>query len=632
MCGIVAVYDADGAGASAEVAAGLRTLRHRGPDAAHVWQSPDGAICLGHARLSIIDLAHGDQPLANEDESIHCVVNGEFYDFERIRRELEGRGHRFRTHSDSEILLHLYEDLGVECLRELRGEFAFVLWDARRHVLMAARDRFGIKPLFYSRIGERLLFASEVKALHAAGVAPAWDEQGFLETFSAIYSASPTLFRDVSAIPPGHYLLARPAGCSLHKYWDFEYPVEEHLPARRDEERIEEFAAVLDEAVRLRLRADVPVGCYLSGGIDSCSVLALMAKHAPGRVRAFSLSFDHELYDEGPIAREMAQLTGAEFTMIPMSHGRMAADLSDALWHNESFFLNAGSAAKFALSRAVRDAGYKVVLTGEGSDEVLAGYAFFRQDVIRHGSNNGGAAEAIERLRAANTASGGLMFTSKQVTPVAAYVDRIGYFPSFLEARKAGIDALRPLLSIPYETDEVLTRLLNRVDIAGQLTGRHVLNQSLYLNNKTILPGYILSALGDRVEMAHSIEARLPFLDHHVVEYTRRIPVDLKIRGTVEKYLLREAMKPMLTTTVYNRQKHPFLSPPALLKPDEPLHALLQDTLRGRALDRVPYLRRTEVAGFLDRAAGLDLAGRIAAEFPLMMMLSACLLAERFGL
>ena len=631
MCGIVAVYDRDCVGAAPEVRAGMDMLQHRGPDARHLWQSPDGACCLGHTRLSIIDLNTGDQPLANEDRSIYCVVNGEFYDFECIRLRLEARGHRFRTRSDSEILLHLYEDHGPDCLKELRGEFAFVLWDTRNNSLFAARDRFGIKPLFYSQQGARLLFASEVKALHAAGVPAAWDEQGFLEHFATISWASLTLFRGVSAIPPGHYLTARGTDLSVHRYWDFNYPLEEDLPeGRSDEDYAVEFGAILDEAVRHRLRADVPVGCYLSGGLDSCSVLALMAKHAAGRVRAFSLSFDHAMYDEGPIAREMAERAGAEFTMIPVSHAGLAFDMSNAVYHNEGFFINANSAAKFALSRNVRDAGYKVVLTGEGSDEVLAGYPFFRQDLIR--SQGGDTAAAIERLQKSNAASGGLMFTSGPVTPVRSYVDRLGYFPSFLEARKAGFDRMHDVIAIPYETDELLGRLLDRVDIPGQLDGRHVVNKSLYLNNKTVLPGYILTALGDRMEMAHSIEARVPFLDHHVVEYTRKLPVGLKIRDTTEKFVLREALKPLLTATVYHRQKHPFLSPPALLKPEEPLHALLQDTLRGKALDRVPFLRREGVAKMLDRTAELDTSGKIAAEVPLMMMLSACLLAERFRL
>jgi asparagine synthase (glutamine-hydrolysing) len=382
MCGIVAVFDSCAASHPATaleaVRRGVSTLHHRGPDSQNDWNSIDGLVSLGRARLSIIDLAGGDQPLANEDESVHAIVNGEFYDFERIRARLQSHGHCFRTRSDSEILLHLYEDFGVECVHHLRGEFAFVLWDSRRHLLFAARDRFGIKPLFYSESRGRPMLASEVKALHAAGVPAAWDDQGFADTLAFLITPPRSLFRGVSSLPPGHYMVARDSGVSTRRYWDWDFAREDEMPpARPEREYIEEFRSLLDDAVNTRLRADVPVGCYLSGGIDSCSVLALMAQHAPGRVRAFSLGFDHSMYDEGPIAREMAARTGAEFTLIPISHADMARDLSDALWHCESFFINGNSAAKFALSRAVRDAGYKVVLTGEGSDEVLAGYAFF---------------------------------------------------------------------------------------------------------------------------------------------------------------------------------------------------------------------------------------------------------------
>jgi asparagine synthase (glutamine-hydrolysing) len=637
MCGIIAVYDARGGDTAECVARGMATLRHRGPDAQHFWQSADHEICLGHTRLSIIDLAGGDQPIANEDESIHVVVNGEFYDFERIRADLEARGHRFRTHSDSEILLHLYEDHGVECVHYLRGEYAFVLWDARRRRLFAARDRFGIKPLFYAQRGGRLLLASEAKALFAAGVPAAWDALGYAEMFAFAASAPRTVFAGVSSLPPGHYLLADGTDVATRKYWDFDYPLEATLPAGRSgEEYAEEFGAMLDAAVQTRLRADVPVGCYLSGGIDSCSVLALMARHAPGRVRAFSLSFDHSMYDEGPIAREMAERTGAEFTMIPMSHAAIADNLSDAIWHGETLFINGNSAAKFALSRAVRDAGFKVVLTGEGSDEVLAGYPFFRMDLIRHNgiaaAAGGAPANPAEALIAGNTSVMGLMLAGAPVAPIGAFVERLGYFPSVFEARKAGFDQMRAALDFPIPPDEVFVSLLDRLDVAGQMDGRHPLNQSLYLNNKTVLPSYILTVLGDRMEMAHSIEGRVPFLDHQLVEYSRKLPVSQKINGTTEKYVLRESMKPLLTDRVYRRQKHPFLSPPALLKPEEPLHALLQDTLRGKALDRVPFLRRQGVHQVLDRAATLDDAGKIAMEIPLMLMLSGCILAERFGL
>jgi asparagine synthase (glutamine-hydrolysing) len=631
MCGIAAIFDRNGAPSLDSIMRGVNTLQHRGPDATRTWESPDRAVSLGHTRLSIIDLTTGDQPLANEDDSIHLVVNGEFYDFEEIRAGLESRGHRFRTKSDSEILLHLYEEYGFECVHRLRGEYAFVLWDERKRLLFAGRDRFGIKPLFYAERNGRLTLASEAKALHAAGVPAAWDEQGLMETLS-MGATDRTLFQGISAIPPAHYLVAHAGGTKTRQYWDFDFPREADLPADRDgQEYVEEFRGVLTDAVRTRLRADVPVGCYLSGGLDSCSILALMAKLAPGRVRAFSLSFDHAIYDEGPIAREMAERAGAEFTMIPISQADIARDLSDAVWHGETMFINGGSAAKFALSRAVRNAGYKVVLTGEGSDEVLAGYPFFRVDLARQtGGAEGAAAE--ERIKATNVASRGLMLATAAVRAPTAVLQRLGYFPAFLEATMSKLDKMRAVLPGDFSPDSIYTGLLDRIDIEGQLKGRHVVNQSLYLGNKTVLPNYILTVLGDRMEMAHSVEGRLPFLDHRVVEYSRRLPVSQKIQGTVEKYVLREALKPDLTPTVYARQKHPFTSPPALLKAKEPLHELMQDTLRGSKLGRVPGFKRDGVIGMLDSVPAMDDAGKIAMEIPLMQILTTTLLAERFGL
>ncbi len=617
----------------------MATLHHRGPDSQGLWESAEHDICLGHTRLSIIDLSTGDQPISNEDETIHVVVNGEFYDFETLRKDLEGRGHRFRTRSDSEILLHLYEEFGVDCVHHLRGEYAFILWDARTRTLFAGRDRFGIKPLFYSQAGGRLVLGSEVKALHAAGVPAAWDQEGMARVLAFSGIAPVTLFRDVLSIPAGCYLISRGRDCTLHRYWDWNLPREEDLPQNRsDEDYAAEFGAVLDEAVRTRMRADVPVGCYLSGGIDSCTVLALMARHAPGRVRAFSLSFDHALYDEGPIAREMAARAGAEFTMIPMRHRQIADDLSNAVWHGETLFFNGHCAAKFALSRAVRHAGYKVVLTGEGSDEVLAGYPFFRMDLIRHNGAamsagmGGEGGDSAAALRASNSVSAGLLLAPNPVVPNQAYVNRLGYFPAYMEANKATAERMKAALDLPAPIDDIMAGLLDRLDVAGQMAGRHPVNQSLYLGNKGVLPNYILTVLGDRMEMAHSVEGRLPFLDHKVVEFSRTLPVTQKIRGTVEKYVLREAMKPHLTPTVYERQKHPFLSPPALLKPDEPLHMLLQDTLRSKAMDRVPHLRRAGAIQMLDETLKANDAEKIVMEGPFMHLLTACLLGERFGL
>jgi asparagine synthase (glutamine-hydrolysing) len=633
MCGIIAAFDPNGGSSLAAIQRGLHVLHHRGPDAACTWQSPGGHASLGHARLSIIDLTTGDQPLANEDGSIHVVVNGEFYDFEEIRKELESRGHWFRTRSDSEIVLHLYEEYGTEFVHRLRGEYAFVLWDERTRLIVAGRDRFGIKPLFYSRQNGGFLFASEVKALHAAGVPPAWDDEAFLQavTFFAPLSGR-SLFRNVEQVPPGHYLLAGDGRFSIHSYWDFNYAREDEMPREQcGEEYARQFRTVLEDAVRTRLRADVPVGCYLSGGIDSCSILGLMALHAGNRVRAFSLSFDDPRYDESPIAREMAERAGAEITVVPISHGSLADDFSDAIWHGENLFANAHCVAKFALSRAVRKAGFKVVLTGEGADEIIAGYPHFRLDAARHRGGVEGEA-LLQALGTGNSVSRGLLMPDGDVKPLSAFMERLGYSPAWIETRESVVRHIGDVLPGSFHSDCLYSRLLDSLDIPGQLEGRHVVNQSLYLWNKTALPGYILTILGDRMEMAHSVEGRVPFLDHKVVEFTRALPVSQKIRGTVEKFVLREALRPLLTPTVYARQKHPFLAPPAILKPDEPLHQLLQDTLRGPALRSIPFFNRDAVIGTLDRAITMDDAGKTALEIPLMMLLSACILGQRFHL
>jgi asparagine synthase (glutamine-hydrolysing) len=382
MCGIVAILSQGGPVSAVALERSLNTLQHRGPDGQKTWAASDGSVALGHARLSIIDLATGDQPIANEDESIWIVANGEFYDYERVQQQLERDGHRLRTRSDSEIGLHLYEDLGTNSVHRLRGEYAFAIWDGRSRKLFAVRDRFGVKPLFYAQHNSSLYLASEMKALFAAGVPAEWDPE-YAHFSTAFSPPSKTPFKGVHAVPPGYRLTADANGISLAQYWDVEYPVVgDGPPALSDAEYIEQFRAVLDDAVRVRLRADVPVGCYLSGGIDSCAVLGLAARRRSDPIRAFTLRFEHEDYDEGKFAEDMARKAGADWTPIPISQTELADNFADAIYHAEHPCINAHFVAKFLLSRAVRDAGFKVVLTGEGSDELLAGYAHFREDLL----------------------------------------------------------------------------------------------------------------------------------------------------------------------------------------------------------------------------------------------------------
>jgi len=640
VCGIVALYAPRGEVDPANVRGAVASLEHRGPDGQRDWLSPDRKVGLGHARLSIIDLATGDQPIVGEDGRSVIVCNGEFYGYEAIRRELEQSGHRLRTKSDSEIALHLYQDLGPQCLHRLRGEFAFVIWDDANRTLFAARDRFGIKPLFYAVHGGTLYFASEVKALFAAGVPARWDSESFWQAAEQGGHQSRTLYDGIRLVPPGHYLIATDRHIQVVPYWDFDYPTAGNGAAHRsDADYKAELRAALEEAVRIRLRADVPVGCYLSGGLDSCSVLGLAARHHPDPIRAFTLTFDRAEYDEEAQAREMAALAGAEFHPIAVGQDDLADHFADAVHQCETVCINAHGVAKYLLSRAVRDAGYKVVMTGEGSDEIFGGYVHFRRDMLLHnraGQDPETVQTLLEEQERLNTVSRGLLLPDGAAGPLDDVKRLLGFVPSWMEAFSSRANKLREVLADDYLAEignrQGYRALLSELDVPRQLAGREPVHQSLYLWSKTCLPAYILTMLGDRMEMGHSIEGRVPFLDHHLVEVIRSQPVSQKIRGMTEKYVLRESVRDVITETVYRRQKHPFLAPPATLNPQGRLNAFVQDTLRGPQLAAIPFFDQRKIIDMLDRIDEMDDGGRVANDATLMFATSACVLHERFRL
>ena len=641
MCGIAAFFSRKRPLPKDVLRRATTTLQHRGPDGQQHWLSADQRLGLGHARLSIIDLAGGEQPMANEDGKLRIVVNGEFYDFERIRAGLEAEGHRFRTRSDSEIALHLYEDWGVHCVQHLRGEFAFALWDEANQVLFAARDRFGIKPLYYALHEDTLYLASEVKALFAMGVPARWDSEYFYQHAMGPAMPDRSLFEGVYQVPPGHYLIATRNGLRLHRYWEFYYTPAAELAADRRPERawVEEFTSVFDDAVRLRMRADVPVGCYLSGGIDSCAVLGFAARHSTAPIDAFTLTFDQDAYNEGPIAREMAAKALANFHAIPIKQRDIADNFAEAVFHSETLFANGHGVSKFLLSRAVRDAGFKVVYTGEGSDEIFGGYVHFRTDMLLHNTQGQDPAEVdrlLNELQAANAVSRGMLLPEGNSSLLGSVSKVIGFVPGCLQVWAGWGEKRLGLLADDFRSQfqhrDSFRLLLDSIDIPTVLSGRDPLNKSLFLWAKSFLPTYLLNLLGDRMEMAHSIEGRVPFLDHHVVEFLGRVPVSLKIRGLSEKHLLRQAAQPVITDAVYRRQKHPFLSPPATITPTERLHELVQDTLRGPALGAMPFFDQAKVIRLLDSLPGMGHADAVSWDPHLTYLLSACILQERFGL
>jgi asparagine synthase (glutamine-hydrolysing) len=649
MCGIAAVFSSRNPVSNELLQKATLSLRHRGPDSQNVWVDPKGLAGLAHARLSLLDLSSGgNQPLSGEGERLKLVHNGEFYDFERIKRELESKGHRFRTASDSEILLPLYQELGTAALQELRGEFAFVLWDRNNRQVFAARDRFGIKPLFYAIHNGNLYFASEVKALFAMGVPAQWDQETFYQLQSTwLLPNNRTLYRNIFQVPPAHFLIASgDAGFmnpQLIPYWDFDYPLAEKTEGRKfdTEEEILILREKFTEAVRLRLRADVPVACYLSGGLDSCSVLGAAAKQVSAPVHGFTLSFPDDLdYDESAIAREMAEHSNSIYHEIPVRWHDLSDNFAEALWQAETPFINTHGVAKFLLSKGVRDAGFKAVLTGEGADEIFAGYVHFRKDYLNHHSGNGNREAQLARLADTNAVSRPIMLASGSSPSLVGLKRTLGFIPSFLEAYAQGAEAslvkfalFRDEFRKPFENRDSWRILLNEMDISRQLKGRSQLNQSLYLWSRTMLPAYLLTVLGDRMEMAHSIEGRLPFLDHKLVEHVVQLPIELKIqKDLTEKFILREAAKPFITDTVYRRQKHPFLAPPAAASPSSALFKLAQDTFRSKSFADNPFYDQTQVIALLDQVPHMDREAQSAVDPLIMFALSCTILQQKMGI
>lgn len=638
MCGVVAMLSGGRPISEQHLGRAVASLYHRGPDGQGTWIAPHRRAGLGHRRLGIIDLETGSQPIANEDGQVLIAVNGEFYGYEETRRNLELAGHRFRTASDSEIALHLYEDHGTDCVGHLRGEFALVIWDERHRRLLAFRDRYGVKPLFYSLHDGNLVVASEMKALFAAGVPAAWDPESAYFGM-ALRGAGRTPFKGVYAVPPGHYLVAEGGSLRVVQYWDIDYPAaNEERAALSDADYIESFRSKLDEAVRLRLRADVPVACYLSGGIDSCAILGLAARHRSDPIRAFTLRFDHEDYDEGKIAEEMAALAGAEYTALAVGQDDLADNFSDAVFHSEGVCANAHGIAKYLLSRAVRDAGFKVVLTGEGADEVMAGYPHFRQDLLTQQAGELGAAETARLMAAlgeANKVSRGLLFAEEEGVGSSLMQQALGFTPAWLKPQFSRVEFMRRIYSDPFlarfEERDSAELLLGGLDIPRRLRGREPLCQALYLWAKSMLPNYILATLGDRMEMAHSVEGRLPFLDHKLAEFLQQTPSRLLIRGMTEKFILREASRDVISDRVYRRQKHPFLSPPATAGANPRFLEIIRDSLCSDAVASIPFFDAAKVRHVADRLPRLSPAELQAIDRQLLITTSTILLHQRLG-
>ncbi len=613
----------------------LTVLQHRGPDGQGLWMDARGQALLGHRRLHVTGSAQSSQPLCNETGDVWISVSGEFYDHKAIRKDLQTRGHRFSSDTDSEILVHLYEDHGVDCLEFLRGEFAFIVWDERRQTLFAARDRFGIKPLVYAKNPQGLFLASEAKALFALGICPQWDQDAFYSAACMQYvPPDRTLFKNVFQLRPGHYLLAREDSFQDRCYWDMNFPeLGAETGAAWDEKAtVSAVAEQLREAVRLRLDTPAPYCFHLSGGLDSAALLSVACEHNPKNVHAFTACFEHSDYDERLLARDTAQHLKVNWHPVIIHQQDLLQQLEAAVYYSEGLAINGHLPAKFILNQAIRQQGFKVVLGGEGADELLAGYPHFRVDTFE-GDPEPGTFAALESQ---HHISQGIMLPTGPALSTQVLQETLGYTPCFLQA-KAGMGykcttLLADDFKQRFEKVDCFADLLGRVNGTGQLKDKHRLHQSAYLWCKTALPNYILRTLGDGVEMAHSLEGRLPFLDHKLFERLKHIPIGLQIKAQTEKHVLREAFKTQLTAQVYQRPKHPLMAPPLLVTLNGPYHDFVLDTLRSQAVAGLPFFNTSKVQKWMENLEHKDRPVKQAWDPVIMTVLSAALLGKRYGL
>ncbi|MFH2000489.1 MAG: asparagine synthase (glutamine-hydrolyzing), partial [Planctomycetota bacterium] len=543
----------------------LGVIDHRGPDECGYFR--DSRAAIGNVRLSIIDLAGGQQPMHNEDESLWVVFNGEIFNYIELRKDLELQGHRFYTRSDTEVLVHLYEEYGPEFVRHLNGQFAIALWDTRRERLMLARDRVGIRPLYYAEQGGALIFGSEVKALLASGRVEARLDPKALDQVFTFWTTLPgrTVFEGVCSLPPGHYLLADEKGISEHNYWQLRFPEADNLPeyGNRDE-KAEAFRSLLEDATRLRLRADVTVGAYLSGGIDSSTITSLT--HRSGNdMRTFSIAFKNEEYDERIYQDEMVEHLGTRHERIECDDHDVGRIFPSVIWHTEMPILRTSPAPMFMLSGLVRRNNIKVVLTGEGADEILCGYNIFREAKVRRFW----AREPDSRSR------------PQLLKRLYAYIRRLQGSSAYIENffRQGLMDTELPWYShqIRWENTSRLKRFFSHElrEALDGYDGKEELRQTLpaefnrwthaaqaqFLEISLFMSGYLLAAQGDRVMAGNSVEGRFPFLDHRVIEFCNQLHPRLKLNGLREKYLLKKSMEKYLPLNQRTRPKQPYRAP-----------------------------------------------------------------------
>ncbi|MFI5456101.1 MAG: asparagine synthase (glutamine-hydrolyzing) [Isosphaerales bacterium] len=557
MCGIAGAVDLNGRRefSASRLLAMTGAIAHRGPDDEQIHVEP--GVGLGVRRLSIVDLAGGRQPISNEDGTIWVIQNGELFEYPELQSALTARGHRLATRCDTELWVHLYEDMGERFFDKARGQFAVALWDRNRRTLVLGRDRVGICPLYYTQVDGWLLWGSEIKALLASGMVDARpDAKGidlFFNTFCA--GTTRTFFEGIKSIPPGHYLRVKDGLIELKKYWDLDFP------DAGEERRLDDPAPLVDEleflmrqAVERRLRGDVPVVSYISGGLDSTVVLGLSSRQRGSAVPSFTIGLDNAGPDERSHASESAKVLGSTLETVTMNRGDIVAAYPELIRAAEGPVMDSSAACLLRLAHAVHAKGYKVVLTGEGADEALAGYAWFKTEKIRNLLSVGPVLNLLKGARSLTLAS---------IGGGRAHRPELLGIRGVRTAQQDVYDFMGQARSLLYSA-AMWDRLAGHafqddLDITNDRFGRwHPLNQSLYVGYKVMLAGLLLLGKGDRVAMNSSVEARYPLLDDDVISFCASIAPEYKLRGLKDKWLLRRVAARTLPPRIANRPKTMF--------------------------------------------------------------------------
>ena len=549
----------------------ISAVRHRGPDGIGIQYFDNAA--LAHARLSIIDLAGGSQPMANEDGTLWITANCEIFNYIELRNDLIQAGHRFATKSDTEVILHLFEDLGEECVKRLNGQWSFAIWNTKANRLFLSRDRMGIRPLFYTRTRERFLFASEIKSLFAdTDVSRELDPSGLDQVFTYWCTVPPrTAFQGIRELPAGHSLTLEGASETLRRYWEIPFQPEasypEHNAEGRNEQRYkEELFSLLTDATRLRIRADVPVGTYLSGGLDSTVTAALMRRCSAANLESFSATFEDPAYDESSLQREAVDFLATEHHEVRCGSDDIARVFPAAVWHAEAPILRTAPAPMYLLAEKVRGREKKVVLTGEGADEILGGYDIFKEAKIRRfWAAHPDSVMRPRLLRRLYPYLPNLHEQSDAYLKASFNISGNQTESSFFShlPRWSMTSRLKRFFSDDVRAASCHHRSFEAIEerLPSSFQGWHWFAKAQYLESAYLLPGYILSSQGDRMAMAHGVETRSPFLDYRLVELASRLPVALKMKVLQEKYLLKHCATGLVPASILHRKKQPYRSP-----------------------------------------------------------------------